>query len=107
MGTELLPPPYIERVADRFKLLSEPVRLALLNQLQVHGAMNVQELVEATGQNQANVSKHLLLMAREGLLHRRKEGLNVYYSIKDPTIQSLCLLVCTQIRQEVAAEDAV
>ena len=104
MSTALLPLPYIEQVAQRFKLLSEPVRLALLNQLQVHGEMNVQQLVEATGQNQANVSKHLLLMAREGLLHRRKEGLNVYYSIKDPTIQSLCLLVCTQIRQEIEAE---
>ncbi len=106
MATELLPPALLDRVADRFKLLSEPVRLSLLNQLQVHRELNVQELVEATGQSQANVSKHLLLMARSGLLHRRKDGLNVFYSIKDPTIQSLCLLVCTQLRQEAVPEEA-
>lgn len=90
----------IEQVARRFKLLSEPVRLELLNQLQVRGALSVQELVEATGHQQANVSKHLLLMAREGLLSRRKEGLNVYYDIEDPTVSGLCVLVCSRIRQE-------
>ena len=104
MPAELLPKAFIERVSRRFKLLSEPVRLELLNLLQLHGEMNVQDLVEGTGQSQANVSKHLLLMARTGILHRRKEGLNVYYSIKDPTIQSLCLLVCTQLRQETPVE---
>ena len=104
MATELLPKPFIERVSQRFKLLSEPVRLELLNLLQLHGEMTVQELVDASGQSQANASKHLLLMARKGILHRRKEGLNVYYAIKDPTIQSLCLLVCTQLRQEMAVE---
>ncbi len=104
--TELLPAPLLERAAQRFKLLSEPVRLALLNLLQARGEMNVQELVEASGQSQANVSKHLLLMARAGILRRRKAGLHVYYAIQDPTIQSLCLLVCTQLRQEAAAIEA-
>ncbi len=103
---ELLPGPFLERVAQRFKLLSEPVRLELLNHLQVHGELNVQDLVDSSGHHQANVSKHLLLMARDGILRRRKEGLHVYYAIKDPTIQSLCLLVCTQLRQEAAAEEA-
>jgi ArsR family transcriptional regulator len=100
MSQELLPEPLLERVARRFKILSEPVRLQLLNQLQVHGEMNVQQLVEATDQRQANVSKHLGIMKREGLVQRRKEGLHVYYSIDDPSIQALCLLVCGQLREE-------
>jgi DNA-binding transcriptional ArsR family regulator len=100
MPKELLPPPMIEQVARRFKLLSEPVRLELLNQMQVHGDMSVQELVDATGYQQANVSKHLLLMAREGILNRRKEGLNVFYGIEDPTISGLCILVCGRLQQE-------
>jgi len=90
----------IARAARRFKLLGEPVRLELLNQLQLQGEMNVQELVEATGHLQANVSKHLGLLGREGLVTRRKEGLNAYYSIADPTLAALCTLVCGQIRQE-------
>lgn len=101
MPKELLPPPMIEQVARRFKLLSEPVRLELLNQMQVHGEMSVQELVDATGYQQANVSKHLLLMAREGILNRRKEGLNVFYGIEDPTISGLCMLVCGRLQQEM------
>ena len=101
---ELLPKALIQRVARRFKVLSEPARLELLNQLQLAGPLSVQELVDATGYGQANVSKHLMLMAREGMLERRKDGLNVYYSIKDPTLHTLCLLVCNRLRQEVAAE---
>ncbi len=100
MKREMVPEGLMERVARRFKLLSEPVRLDLLNQLQAQGEMSVQELVAATGHMQANVSKHLGLLAREGLLARRKEGLNVYYSIADPTLSALCTLVCGQIRQE-------
>ena len=104
MANQLLPQAMIERVARRFKVLSEPVRLHLLNLLQLHQEMSVQEIVEATGLRQANVSKHLNLMAREGILKRRKEGLNVFYSINDPSIQGLCLLVCSRIREETATE---
>lgn len=95
-----MPPDLMKQVARRFKVLSEPVRLQLLNHLFVRGELTVQELVEASGHQQANVSKHLLLMAREGLLSRRQEGLYVYYDIADPTLSSLCLLVCGRIQQE-------
>lgn len=99
---DIVPRALLEETAQRFKLLSETVRLELLNHLHVTGEMPVQDLVDATGHNQANVSKHLLLMARSGILNRRQEGLHVYYSIKDPTLQSLCLLVCSRLQQEVA-----
>ena len=100
----MVPPAMLERVARRFKLLSEPARLEILNQLQTNAEMSVQALVEATGYQQANMSKHLGLLAREGLLLRRKEGLNVYYRIADPTLAALCTLVCGQIRQEILNE---
>ena len=67
----------------------------------MEGEMTVQELVDATGYNQPNVSKHLNLMAQEGILSRNKEGLFVYYAIQDTTIQGLCLLVSGRIRQEI------
>ena len=100
MANKLVPSERLEEAANRFKLLSETVRLELLNQLQQHGEMTVSELVEATGHRQANVSKHLGMMAREGLLARRKEGLYVHYSINDPTISALCMLVCGRLREE-------
>ena len=99
VSAPLIPRALLQEAATRFKLLGEPVRLELLNHLHAHGEQTVQALVEATGYAQANVSKHLLQMARAGLLHRRKDGLHVYYAIQDPTLHSLCLLVCTQLQQ--------
>ena len=101
---ELVSPLLVDRVARRFKVLSEPVRLQLLSVLHAEGEMTVQELVSATGHHQANVSKHLNLMAKEGMLSRNKEGLFVYYAIQDSTIQGLCLLVSGRIRQEMEQE---
>lgn len=105
MDKQLVPQQLIEEAAQRFKILSEPVRLELLNQMQLNGEMTVSELVEATGHRQANVSKHLSLMASEGLLDRRKEGLYVYYQISDPTLSALCMLVCGRIREELASSE--
>ena len=93
----------LKQVAERFRLLGEPVRLEMLNHLNIKGEMNVQELIDATGQQQANVSKHLKIMAKAGLVARRKEGLYVYYSIADPSISGLCLLVCGQLQNQASA----
>lgn len=96
----LVPPELLERAARRFRLLGEPVRLQLLSLLEARGEMNVQELVEATGEQQANVSKHLGLLAREGLVTRRRDGYYAYYSVCDPSLSGICLLVCGQLRGE-------
>ena len=107
MSQNLMPDAMIERVARRFKILSEPIRLELLNLMQINGEMSVQALVNASGHRQANVSKHLGLLAREGILSRRKKGLNVFYNIDDPSIQGLCLLVCGQIRSDLTDEQSL
>ena len=54
-------------VADYFKALAEPMRLKLLNALQ-DGEKNVGELTELSGCTQANVSKHLSLLAKIGMV---------------------------------------
>ena len=88
----------LDRAARRFRILGDPVRLEILNFLHGKEEMNVQEIVEATGQGQANVSKHLRVLAEEGLVRRRKERTFVYYSIDDPSLSGLCLLVCGQLQ---------
>ncbi len=103
MGKEIIPPVLLEKVATRFKLLSEPIRLQLINLLMSRGELCVTELVELTGQTQANVSKHLNLLAREGILERRKDGLKVYYRIADPSIQQICAVMCDRIKDELDA----
>jgi DNA-binding transcriptional ArsR family regulator len=79
------------------------VRLELLNHLHVHGEMNVQDLTAATNQHQANVSKHLRILAEEGVVERRRDGLYSYYRIADPIVSALCVIVCSRMRDEELA----
>lgn len=102
----MVPRSMLEQVAQRFKLLGVPVRLEVLDRLQEEGECSVQELVDATGQSHANVSKHLRLMLDEGFVARRKEGTYAYYSIGDPTLAALCTVVCSRLREEAFAEGA-
>lgn len=96
----LLPDDLIERAARRLKIMGDPVRLELLNLLRVHDELSVQALVDASGQRQANVSKHLGIMMRDGLVKRRKEGVNAYYSLDDPSIPGVCLLIANALGDE-------
>jgi DNA-binding transcriptional ArsR family regulator len=82
----------LEQVALRFRLLGEPMRLRILQAVcrQPH---TVNEIVTAVGATQANVSKHLALLAGAGILERQKEGQRVFYGMKDQLALKLCELV--------------
>ena len=58
------------------------------------GEATVRELQEATGASQQNVSKHLGVLLRSGIVGRRKEGTFSVYWIADPMVFSLCEEVC-------------
>ncbi|MHA3771477.1 ArsR/SmtB family transcription factor [Verrucomicrobiota bacterium sgz303538] len=94
-----LPPAALEIIADRFKALSEPTRLRLLNAL-MSGERSVSQLVEATGINQASVSKHLGQLADASMVGRRREGPNVIYFISDETIFEICRLMCAKLQKD-------
>jgi DNA-binding transcriptional ArsR family regulator len=90
-------------IARRFKLLSEEARLLLLAALQ-DGGKNVTELVESTGLTQSNVSRHVKQLADAGILARKKDGLNVYYSIADKDIFRLCEVVCGSLQRDLGRQ---
>jgi ArsR family transcriptional regulator len=94
-------------IANRFRILAEPMRLKLMHTLG-DGEMTVNELVEATQSGQANVSKHLGILLDAGIVARRKSGLNAHYSIADECIFDLCETVCSSLGERLAAQfDAV
>lgn len=93
----------LEMIAERFKVLSEPMRLKLLYAL-MGGERSVSELVEETGGLQANVSKHLGVLFDAGMVGRRKQGTSAYYRISDDTVYELCDLVCGSIHDRLAAD---
>jgi DNA-binding transcriptional ArsR family regulator len=90
-------------IAERFRILADPVRLRLLHTLG-NGEMPVTELVRSTGAAQANVSKHLQLLLRAGLVTRRKEGLHVYYAVADPSVFQICDVVCGSLADHLRRE---
>ena len=63
----------MERLAEYFKVLSEPNRLTVLEVLK-EGELNVTAVVEKTGRSQALVSKHLKLLTIAGLVKRKPKG---------------------------------
>lgn len=94
-----LPEAALELVARRFAVLSEPMRLRLVHAL-FDGEKNVKALVELTGGTQTNISRHLQTLTQAQVLARRKEGLQVFYSISDPSIFKLCELVCGSLEKQ-------
>ena len=89
-----------ELIAHRFRLLAEPMRVKLLDRLR-DGEANVNELAEALGTTAQNVSKHLGVLAREGVVARRKDGNFARYRVVDEGIWELCHLVCGGIERRL------
>ncbi len=92
----------LDMVAARFKVLGEPTRLRLLNELR-DGPRAVSDLVEALDTSQANVSKHLAVLRRHQMVERRKEGVRSFYSIAEPEVFDLCEIVCDSLERELEA----
>jgi DNA-binding transcriptional ArsR family regulator len=91
-----------ELVARRFRLLAEPTRIRLLDELR-DGEATVGELSTSLAASQQNVSKHLGVLAEAGILGRRKEGNHVYYRIVDESVFALCEQVCGAAQQQLRA----
>lgn len=88
-----LPEPLIELIAERFRVMGEPMRIKLLDRLR-EGPATVGELTQATGSTQPNVSKHLGLLHSAGIVSRAKNGNFVCYAIADDSVFALCETVC-------------
>jgi DNA-binding transcriptional ArsR family regulator len=90
----------VDLIAERFRALSEPTRIKLLDRLRESEA-SVLELTEAIGTTQQNVSKHLGVLQRSGIVARRKQGNFAYYSIADERVFALCETVCGSLERQL------
>jgi len=93
----------LQRIADRLKAMADPTRLKILHTLQ-GGEMCVTTILREVGGSQANVSKHLSVLRRAGIVECRREGVNAFYRIVDPTVFSICRSVCDSLERHVNAE---
>lgn len=101
-----LPAPLVELIAERFRVLGEPMRIRLLDALR-EGPATVQDIQRATGASQQSVSKHLGLLLRSGLVSRSKEGNFSRYAIADEGVFELCEQVCGGLRRQLDELDSL
>jgi DNA-binding transcriptional ArsR family regulator len=101
-----LPEPLVDLLAQRFRVLGEPMRIKLLDHLRDGGA-SVGELQAALGASQQNLSKHLATLHAAGMVNRTKQGNRTLYAISDPSVFELCDQVCGSLRRQVAELDAI
>jgi DNA-binding transcriptional ArsR family regulator len=90
----------VELIARRFRVMADPTRIKLLDRLRT-GEASVQELTEAVGGTQQNVSKHLGVLADAGIVARRKDGNFTRYRVVDEGVFRLCEDVCGSVERQL------
>jgi DNA-binding transcriptional ArsR family regulator len=93
-----LGPDALSLIASRFKVLADPLRLEILQELK-GGDRCVKEIMEAVNAGQSNVSKQLKTLLDAQLVHRKQCGNTACYSIADPAVFDLCSLVCKSLKE--------
>jgi DNA-binding transcriptional ArsR family regulator len=99
-----LPDALVELIAQRFRVIGEPLRIRVLDSLR-DGPMTINELTEALGASQQNVSKHVGVLAQAGIVGREKDGNHVRCFIADDSVFELCEIVCGGLRRQITELD--
>jgi DNA-binding transcriptional ArsR family regulator len=101
-----LPEQLVELIAQRFRVLGEPMRIKLLDRLR-DGEATVGQLQAALDASQQNVSKHLGVLLQAGMVSRTKRGTASVFAIADDGVFELCDQVCGGLRRQLSELDAI
>lgn len=93
-----------ERAAELFGLLSTPMRLRIISEL-CRGECNVSHLLERLDCTQPNLSQHLAILYRAGVVARRRDGAQIHYRLANESLASICRTVCIDLASENGADD--
>ncbi len=74
--------------AEFFKALAHPLRIRILDELR-KGEIGVNDLCARLDVEQSNLSQQLAILRNRNILATRKDGQNVYYSVRDPELFDL------------------
>lgn len=92
-----IPAATLKRTAAVIKCLGHPLRLSLLDALR-DGELTVSQLQDATGAQQASVSRQLAILRGRDIVASRREGLNVYYRTIEPRVTTILRCLHTNHR---------
>ncbi|MCJ7577874.1 MAG: metalloregulator ArsR/SmtB family transcription factor [candidate division Zixibacteria bacterium] len=90
----------IQIESDFLKAIAQPTRLKILYFLK-GGERCACEIIPKMKEDQSNISRHLTHMKDMGILESRKEGVSVYYKIKDKRVFTLLSLVDEMVKAEI------
>ena len=93
----------LTRIAEVLKAMADPTRLKILHSIH-NGERCVSDILAVVGGSQANVSKHLSVLKRAGLVDSRRDGLNVFYRIIDEGVFTICRNVCDSLELRIDRE---
>lgn len=88
-----------EKQAEIAKAIAHPLRIAIIDFLK-DGEQCVCDIAEYIGSERSNVSRHLSVMVKAGLLDWRKEGLNVIYKLKCTCITDFFVCVINVLKEQ-------
>jgi DNA-binding transcriptional ArsR family regulator len=89
-----------EVAAELFSVLSTPIRLQILGAL-CDGELSVSQILERVETTQPNLSQHLAILYRHGVIAKRKEGTQVIYAVQSEKAVALCRSVVMQVAIEL------
>lgn len=92
--------PRHELQAQVFQALGHPLRIAIVEVLR-DGEVCVCDIAEKVGAERSNVSRHLAVMLQAGVLASRKEGLQVFYSLRTPCVLDFLCCATRVVSQKV------
>ena len=88
--------PSFEKAAELFAVLSSATRLRVIRSV-CDGEKSVSEILQVVATTQPNLSQHLNMLYRAGVLGRRKDGAQVYYRVIDPRVTEICHSMCDHV----------
>ena len=92
--------------AEMIKALAHPLRLSITEFLS-GGERCVCDIAGRVGAGRSNVSRHLALMVRAGVLSNRKEGLMVLYRLRCPCVMRFLQCVDGMLRERIGSAEAL
>jgi DNA-binding transcriptional ArsR family regulator len=103
MATQSSEDQVFDSVAELFSVLSTPIRLKIISAV-CNGEKNVSQLLAEIDTTQPNMSQHLNMLYRSGVLAKRRDGTQMYYRLQSERVATLCRAVCTQVAIEIEGD---
>ena len=95
-----------ELKAEIIAAMAHPIRLAVIDYL-AEGEQCVCDIVEHVGAGRSNVSRHLAVMLKAGVLECRKDGLRMIYALRTPCISKCLNCVESALKEKIRGETAL